>query len=194
MLYVDALRKIGERLQNDSSLRIPSPPSQPRRACVALILRWHTKRPDLVSAADSHSGKPKTIQEFLGQPWVKDDVEGQAELLFMQRATRTGDRWSGHVAYIGGKNEPGETDFETVTREVLEESGLDLTSDSFVQLGRLDDREIISTFNKQLMMILIPFVFLQVVPYTPDLELEEDEVASVECKLRGRGYIEREKN
>ncbi|CAO3590792.1 unnamed protein product [Absidia cylindrospora] len=120
------------------------------------------------------------MQEFLEQPWVKDDTEGQPELLFMQRATRSGDRWSGHVAYIGGKNEPGETDFETVTREVFEESGLDLTSDSFMQLGRLDDREIISTFNKQLMMILIPFVFLQVVPYTPTLELEKDEVASVE--------------
>lgn len=66
-------------------------------------------------------------------------------------------RWSGHVAYIGGKNEAGETDLETVTREVQEESGLDLTSDAFLELGRLDDRELISTYNKQLMMILVPF-------------------------------------
>jgi 8-oxo-dGTP pyrophosphatase MutT (NUDIX family) len=66
-------------------------------------------------------------------------------------------RWSGHVAYIGGKNEAGETDLDTVTREVQEESGLDLASDAFLQLGRLDDRELISTYNKQLMMILIPF-------------------------------------
>ncbi|KAI8343115.1 NUDIX hydrolase domain-like protein [Chlamydoabsidia padenii] len=176
MSTVDALKKIGERLQCETPHHIPSPPTQPRRACVALILRWHTK-------AIHHAviERPKTIQEFFRLPWVKDD--GQPELLFMQRATRTGDRWSGHVAYIGGKNEPGETDLDTVTREVYEEIGLDLASDAFIELGRLDDREITSTYNRQLLMILVPFVFLQVVPHTPAINLQKDEVASVECRV-----------
>jgi 8-oxo-dGTP pyrophosphatase MutT (NUDIX family) len=44
-----------------------------------------------------------------------------------------------------------------VTREVREEIGLDLASDAFIELGRLDDREITSTYNRQLLMILVPF-------------------------------------
>ncbi|KAI8332231.1 hypothetical protein BC941DRAFT_436996 [Chlamydoabsidia padenii] len=169
----EALKRISERLQTDSSHHIPSPITQPRRACVALILRWRSRHPDLTPPTP-----PKTFEEFFDLPWVKED--GQVDLLFMQRATRTGDRWSGHVAYFGGKNEAGETDLDTVVREVQEESGLNLASDAFIQLGRLDDRELISTFNKQLMMILVPFVFLQVVPITPNMRLEKDEVASVE--------------
>ncbi|CAO3643720.1 unnamed protein product [Cunninghamella blakesleeana] len=111
----------------------------------------------------------------------KRNVEGEPELLFMQRASRDGDRWSGHVAFIGGKNEPGESDDDTVIREVKEEIGLDLDDkNAFIKLGRLDDREIISTYNKKLLMILVPFVYLQIVPHTPKMELQTDEVASVE--------------
>ncbi|KAI8084884.1 uncharacterized protein BX664DRAFT_266311, partial [Halteromyces radiatus] len=181
-----ALKRIGDHLSSQSPHHIPSPPHQPRRACVALILRWYTKRPDLIS---SNKLYPKTIQEFYELPWVKQDPKGELEILFMQRATRSGDRWSGHVAYIGGKNEPGETDFDTVTREVKEEIGLNLNSESFLHLGQLDDREITSIWDRKLMMILIPFVFLQVVPYTPTMQLEKDEVASVECKFYIYIYI-----
>jgi hypothetical protein len=87
---VDALKKIGERLQNEVPHHIPSPPSQPRRACVALILRWHSKQTHEkpLTTVDL----PKTIDEFFQLPWVKDNVDGRPELLFMQRATRAGDR------------------------------------------------------------------------------------------------------
>jgi hypothetical protein len=91
-MSLEALKRIGERLQADSSLYIPSPLTQPRRACVALILRWHSKRPDLIPQATAAAYPPKTIQEFFELPWVKEDDQGHAELLFMQRATRSGDR------------------------------------------------------------------------------------------------------
>ncbi|KAI9304142.1 hypothetical protein BJ944DRAFT_256436 [Cunninghamella echinulata] len=176
----DALKSIGIHLQTQPSHHIPSPPTQPRRACVAAILRWKTNSRENISPSIN---KIKTIEDFLELPWVKGDTEGGPELLFMQRASRDSDRWSGHVAFIGGKNEPGESDEETVIREVKEEIGLNLGSDSFIKLGQLDDREIISTLNKQLLMILVPFVYLQVVPHTPTMELEKDEVASVECNF-----------
>jgi 8-oxo-dGTP pyrophosphatase MutT (NUDIX family) len=66
-------------------------------------------------------------------------------------------RWSGHVAFPGGKNEELETDEETCKREVWEEVGLDLNSDDFIQVGKLDEREIVSVASKKLLMMLIPF-------------------------------------
>lgn len=91
-MSIEALRRIGESLQADPGHHIPSTSTQPRRACVALILRWHNKRPDLLSQTSSAAYPPKTLQEFFKLPWVKEDDQGHAELLFMQRATRNTDR------------------------------------------------------------------------------------------------------
>ena len=65
-------------------------------------------------------------------------------------------RWSGHVSFVGGKNEPGETDEDTVKREVFEEIGIDL-NDGYIKVGRLDEREITSIKDNKLLMILSPF-------------------------------------
>ncbi|KAI8888249.1 hypothetical protein K501DRAFT_291796 [Backusella circina FSU 941] len=154
---------------------IPSPSEQPRRGAVAAILRWRTSYTVV-------ENKAKTIEEFFQQDWVINDPKGQAEILFMQRATRVGDRWSGHVAFPGGKNEELETDEETCKREVLEEIGLDLNSDDFIQVGKLDEREVFSVATKKLLMMLIPFVYLQVAPETPPFKLQESEVAAVQCE------------
>ncbi|KAM3588792.1 nudix (nucleoside diphosphate linked moiety X)-type motif 8, variant 3 [Umbelopsis sp. WA50703] len=97
----------------------------------------------------------------------------------MQRATRAGDRWSGHVAFPGGKNEKDETDVDTVVRETVEEIGLDLNSKDFIPVGRLDDREITSAQDGKLLMMLSPFVYLQVSPQTPNIKLQTSEVASI---------------
>ncbi|KAI8876915.1 hypothetical protein K501DRAFT_288657 [Backusella circina FSU 941] len=149
---------------------IPSPPHQKRRAAVAAILRWYN--------VDAKESTPvNSLDEFFTQDWVK---KGEPQLLFMQRATRVGDRWSGHCAFPGGKNEPGETDEDTVKREVLEEIGLDLNTPNFIRLGYLDSRELSSTINDKLLMILVPFVFLQVVHETPTLHLQESEVADAQ--------------
>lgn len=65
-------------------------------------------------------------------------------------------RWSGHVSFVGGKNEPGETDEDTVKREVFEEIGIDL-NDGYIKVGRLDEREITSIKDNKLLMMLSPF-------------------------------------
>lgn len=46
---------------------------------------------------------------------------------------------------------------DTVARETFEEIGLDLQNGQFLCLGKLDEREITSTMNGNLMMILVPF-------------------------------------
>lgn len=50
------------------------------------------------------------------------------EALFIQRASADGDPWSGHMAFPGGRTDPGDIDARyTAERETLEEVGLDLS-------------------------------------------------------------------
>lgn len=64
--------------------------------------------------------------------------ESGTELLFIQRASKDSDPWSGHMAFPGGRTDPGDHDsFDTAERETLEEVGLDLSG--VPRLGSLDD-------------------------------------------------------
>ena len=61
-----------------------------------------------------------------------------AELLFIQRAIRAGDPWSGQIAFPGGSEEPEDSSLRhTAARETREEVGLDLLG-SAEFLGELD--------------------------------------------------------
>jgi 8-oxo-dGTP pyrophosphatase MutT (NUDIX family) len=60
------------------------------------------------------------------------------EVLFIERAQRLGDPWSGHMAFPGGRVETADPDERAAAeRETLEEVGLDLRTAE--PLGRLDD-------------------------------------------------------
>jgi len=61
---------------------------------------------------------------------------GVPELLFIERAKREGDPWSGQMAFPGGRRDPRDPDIAaTASRETLEEVGLELAR----PIGRLDD-------------------------------------------------------
>jgi len=63
---------------------------------------------------------------------------GKPEVLFIERARCQGDPWSGHMAFPGGRVEPGDLDpRRAAERETLEEVGLELSAAE--PLGRLDD-------------------------------------------------------
>lgn len=97
-------------------------------------------------------------------------AEGHPELLFIKRADRHGDPWSGHMAFPGGRQELGDASLEdTAVRETWEELALDLREG--VMLGRLDD---LAPRNPVLPPILIrPYVV--VVPpdvvFSPNAEV-----------------------
>jgi 8-oxo-dGTP pyrophosphatase MutT (NUDIX family) len=66
--------------------------------------------------------------------------ERGVEVLFIQRASKDSDPWSGQIAFPGGRTDPGDVDsHDTAARETLEEVGLDLASTT--PLGRLSDQE-----------------------------------------------------
>ena len=68
---------------------------------------------------------------------LHDGDEG-LEALFIHRAVRAGDTWSGQIAFPGGRREPSDADLlDTAIRETHEEVGVDLTSAE--RLGVLDD-------------------------------------------------------
>jgi 8-oxo-dGTP pyrophosphatase MutT (NUDIX family) len=65
------------------------------------------------------------------------DGDGDGELLFIERASRAGDPWSGHMGFPGGRAEPSDVDsYHTAERETREEVGLDLVA-SAKRLGSL---------------------------------------------------------
>lgn len=60
------------------------------------------------------------------------------EALFIKRAARAGDPWSGQVALPGGRHEPADVDLRvTAIRETREETGVELAAAE--PLGVLDD-------------------------------------------------------
>ncbi|WP_374001272.1 CoA pyrophosphatase [Bdellovibrio bacteriovorus] len=69
---------------------------------------------------------------------LRGQSEENLELGFIQRAIRPEDRWSGQLAFPGGKREAFDvTDLDAAFRETMEEIGVHLKSQEL--LGRLDD-------------------------------------------------------
>lgn len=67
---------------------------------------------------------------------LRPGANGDADLLFIRRPRRRGDRWSGDVAFPGGLAQPGEDAARTAAREAHEEVSLRLSD----PIGALTDR------------------------------------------------------
>jgi 8-oxo-dGTP pyrophosphatase MutT (NUDIX family) len=88
---------------------------------------------------------------------------GRPETLLIRRAERSGDRWSGHVSFPGGREEDRDEDLlATAIRETREEVGLDLTRCAR-HLGTLPAVRAIAR-GRILPMTITPFVFHQLEP------------------------------
>jgi len=138
------LQHIRKRLETHNP-NAPEPGTNVRQAAVAIILRERHRIED----------------------WP------EVEVLFIRRAEKVGDPWSGHMAFPGGHREPDDPDLRTAAaRETLEEIGVDLGRAPY--LGQLDHQHA-APRGRQLNMIISPHVFelAEPVEFRPNHEVAE---------------------
>jgi 8-oxo-dGTP pyrophosphatase MutT (NUDIX family) len=95
------------------------------------------------------------------------------DVLFIKRAEKRGDPWSGHMAFPGGHRETGDLDLKAAAkRETLEEIGLDLSTAEY--LGPLGHQRAMAR-GRALNLLIAPHVFaLDHTPaMTPNYEVQE---------------------
>jgi 8-oxo-dGTP pyrophosphatase MutT (NUDIX family) len=90
-------------------------------------------------------------------------------MLFIERARRLGDPWSGHMAFPGGRVAPSDSSArDAAARETREEVGVDLASAEV--LGQLDD----VAAGVPLMAPLALSAFVYRLPERPGLQLNHE--------------------
>lgn len=101
---------------------------------------------------------------------------GEAEILFIRRALRERDPWSGHIAFPGGRAAPDDASLlDTARRETLEEVGLPLDARATL-LARLHDVPARAR-GKRFGLTISPFVFALERDADAPLVLDTSEVA-----------------
>jgi 8-oxo-dGTP pyrophosphatase MutT (NUDIX family) len=113
----------------------------------------------------SHEAEEFDVRENTRQAAVavilREAVDGadetETDILFIKRAEKPGDPWSGHMAFPGGHIEKIDADLkEAAIRETLEEIGLDLQPTEY--LGPLDQQRAMPR-GRPLNMLIAPHVF-----------------------------------
>ena len=148
------------------------------RACLSL--------PAASSSAVSNSGTRAIVGCLLRRPRVaareeKEDDHHSLDCLYILRAvTEKKNRWSGHVAFPGGHSEVGETDEDTLFREVKEEIGLDMKShkDGITYLGALQPKTVPRTDQEAMELICRVYYLHDTALAHSDLSLQDDEIAA----------------
>src|SRR5262249_32019765 len=136
-------------------------------------------QPVLAPAPDGEHWLAAVALVFLALP------SGEAELLFIERALREGDPWSGHMAFPGGRRDRIDPDLAaTSARETREEVGLELGA----PFARLDD----FTNLRAGSLVVSPFVYqLEARPrLTPNREAQSTVWIPVSLLLHPDAAIE----
>jgi 8-oxo-dGTP pyrophosphatase MutT (NUDIX family) len=147
---VFTLPDIEQRLKNYATQQRPIGRSA-RQAAVAVILRERVRTP-------RRTGDPERV----------------TDVLFIRRAEKAGDPWSGHMAFPGGHIESADASLlAAAVRETREEIGLDLDA-AAAHIGTLEHQHA-QPRGRRLNMVIAPYVFRLHVesPFRPNHEVAE---------------------
>lgn len=151
-----------------------------RMTDVSAVVREH-KLPSIATNDDTRTAAVAAI--------LRDSEQG-VQVLFMRRAKREGDPWSGHMAFPGGHSDTEDASLvHTAIRETREEIGLDLNLHGEL-LGFLDNTR--PTLNSErLNMMVVSYVFAVQGEHSFQLNNDEaDEVmwGSLNDMLAGKNH------
>jgi len=123
---------------------------------------------------DSHSAVELSPHSFSRHAAVavilREKADSKVDILFIRRAERAGDPWSGHMAFPGGHLEAEDASLKIAAiRETSEEIGIDLYATKY--LGPLDHQDA-NPRGRKLNMLIAPHVFVLESAQTPTLNYE----------------------
>ena len=115
---------------------------------------------ELEIALSNRKAKTRLLRRFMTRSSVATilrDHSGELQVLLIKRAHKEGDRWSGHIAFPGGREQQEDlTIRDTAIRETTEEIGLGLSVENYI--GRMSD---VMTFahGTRKPMVVSPYAF-----------------------------------
>ena len=105
---------------------------------------------------------------------LREHAHAGPEVLFIRRAEKAGDPWSGQMAFPGGHRDAADLDLRAAAvRETQEEVGVDLSGARY--LGHLD-HQAAAPRGRNLRMIIAPHIFELETPVAPQPNHEVAEV------------------
>lgn len=125
---------------------------------------------------------------------LRESESAGTEILFIKRAQRAYDPWSGHIAFPGGHFEDQDKSIvDTAVRETLEETGLDLQENGKL-LGPLCYSDITSRHGGRLILACHVFTMdynpaTQEHKFSPNSEVDELIWAPLPSLFAGKGHI-----
>ena len=126
-------------------------------------MSWDDVQAALRSRAPQGVQEPVAVRAAVAVV-LRDGTAG-IEILFIRRAEHPDDPWWDHMAFPGGRSEPGDADLiATVVRETAEEIGVDLRKQA-EELGALDEVRAMARM-RPVDLAISPFVFRVSEPVT----------------------------
>jgi 8-oxo-dGTP pyrophosphatase MutT (NUDIX family) len=125
---------------------------------------------------------------------ARDRARTGTELLFIRRAEKAGDPWSGHMAFPGGHIEASDASLlAAAVRETREEVGLDLDTTAR-HIGTLDHQRA-QPRGRPLNMVIAPYVFRldQTPSFKPNHEVAEVVWTPLDPMASGDNHTEEER-
>ncbi len=115
---------------------------------------------ELEQTLSQRRAKTRMLRRFMTRSSVATvlrDYSGELQVLLIKRAQKAGDRWSGHIAFPGGREQQEDRNIrETAIRETSEEIGLGLSTDNYI--GRMSDVMTLAHGTRK-PMVVSPYAF-----------------------------------